>query len=283
MSGGGGKGGSNTSEVAIPPWLQDKAIDNLNRAQDVQQLGYMPYYGADVAAFTPTQELAMQSNMSAAEAFGLAPQGSDPMAGVPQAQTFDGGIQGYSAQPLYEQALGEWQTKNPEQFDRYQNLYNGSPSSQTQQPIEDVTRPSPRTFGEPHRVYENKNQALAAGDKNAAYRLAHQEWRGKQRDGDGTYFQPQGIEGLFNTGYRGEHVIDSRGDTTFKDGTRGWIIDSDANTANTLAKIQSFMPSSIIKNAIGSISSDLGFNNTDKKKTYPHKRTYNAKTGRGGF
>jgi len=50
----GGKGGSETTETTIPDWLKQPAIRNLQRAEDVQRIEYMPYYGADVAAFTPT-------------------------------------------------------------------------------------------------------------------------------------------------------------------------------------------------------------------------------------
>ena len=71
MSGGGGKGGSKTQETTIPAWIRDPAIRNLQRAEDVQRIEYMPYYGADVAAFTPTQNAAFDANIGAAEAFGL--------------------------------------------------------------------------------------------------------------------------------------------------------------------------------------------------------------------
>lgn len=78
MGGGGGKGGSQTQQVAIPQWIADPASRNLARAEQAQRIGYMPYYGPDVAAFTPMQEAAMQANISAAEAFGLAQPGTQP-------------------------------------------------------------------------------------------------------------------------------------------------------------------------------------------------------------
>ena len=59
MSGGGGKGGSKTQETTIPAWIRDPAIRNLQRAEDVQRIEYMPYYGADVAAFNPMQNAAI--------------------------------------------------------------------------------------------------------------------------------------------------------------------------------------------------------------------------------
>jgi len=83
----GGKGGGQTTTTEIPSWIQGPASRNLQRAEQLAQVGYMPYYGPSVAAFTPMQTQAMQSTADAASAFGLAPQ-MDVMAGMPQAQDF---------------------------------------------------------------------------------------------------------------------------------------------------------------------------------------------------
>ena len=56
----GGKGGSQTSSVEIPEYIEKAAQRNLNKAERISQLGYVPYYGPDVAAFTPMQQAAMQ-------------------------------------------------------------------------------------------------------------------------------------------------------------------------------------------------------------------------------
>lgn len=111
----GGKGGSTTSQVEIPAWLENAAIENINRARDVQKIGYTPYYGPDVAAFTPMQQQAMQATGGAASAFGLAPQGFDATAGIPQAQEFAGGLMGYSSQPLYQQSVNAFRQARPAQ------------------------------------------------------------------------------------------------------------------------------------------------------------------------
>ena len=110
------KGGTNTSNTEIPAWLENAAIESVNKARDVSQIGYVPYYGPDVAAFSPMQQQSMQSTGSAASAFGLAPQGFDAMAGMPQAQTFAGGVQGYSSAPLYEQSLDKLFANAPAQY-----------------------------------------------------------------------------------------------------------------------------------------------------------------------
>ena len=96
----GGKGGSKTTATQIPDWIKEPAQRNIARAEEAQKIGYMPYYGPDVAGFTPMEQQAMQSNIGAAQAFGLAPQGMNAMAGMPQTQQFNLGggqtIQGYS-------------------------------------------------------------------------------------------------------------------------------------------------------------------------------------------
>ena len=51
----GGKGGSQTSKVQIPSWIEGPATRNLQRAEQFAQMGYQPYYGPEVAAFNPMQ------------------------------------------------------------------------------------------------------------------------------------------------------------------------------------------------------------------------------------
>ena len=117
------KGGSTSSSVEIPAWLENAAIENINRARDVQRIGYTPYYGPDVAAFSPMQTQAMQATGMGAEAFGLAPSGFDPMAGMPQAQEFAGGLMGYSSAPLYEQSVDVLRQQRPAQASALEGLF----------------------------------------------------------------------------------------------------------------------------------------------------------------
>lgn len=120
---GGGKGGSQSTKAEIPPWAERAMIQNLGRAGDMAKIGYQGYYGPDVAAFSPMQEMGMQSSYDAAAAYGLAPQGGNAMAGMPQAQEFEGGIRGYSSGDLYEQARAEFESRNPVQAQQYNNLF----------------------------------------------------------------------------------------------------------------------------------------------------------------
>ena len=110
----GGKGGSQTTQVEIPKYIEDASRANIAQGKEISQIGYVPYYGPDVAAFSPMQQAAMQSTANFGAAFGLMPQ-IDAMAGMPQAQTFAGGIRGYSSAPLYEQAVAELAARRPGQ------------------------------------------------------------------------------------------------------------------------------------------------------------------------
>jgi len=119
---GGGKGGSQSTSVQVPAWLEQAAQGNLGRADQAAQIGYTPYYGPEVAAFTPMQQAAMQGTNQAASAFGMAAP-TDAMAGMPQAQTFAGGVQGYSSAPMYEEALAALQQNAPGQYNAIRNMF----------------------------------------------------------------------------------------------------------------------------------------------------------------
>ena len=124
----GGKGGGQSTKTEIPVWAEEATKRNLARAEDVQRIGYMPYYGPDVAAFNPTQQLAMQNNMDAAAAFGLASPGQDAMAGMPRATNYNG-IQGYSSGGLYDQAVAECERNKPGYAREYNDLFAKNSSS----------------------------------------------------------------------------------------------------------------------------------------------------------
>jgi hypothetical protein len=119
----GGKGGSTTSSVQVPEYIEEAAKRNLARADVISQIGYVPYYGPDVAAFTPTQEAAFQNVAGQAGAFGLATPAGGAMAGMPAPQEFAGGIRGYSSAPLYDQALGELTARRPAQVNLMESLF----------------------------------------------------------------------------------------------------------------------------------------------------------------
>lgn len=119
----GGKGGSQTSQVTIPAYIEEASKANLARANEIAQLGYTPYFGPDVAAFTPMQQAAFGNTGQAAQAFGLSGGGMTGMEGMPQAQQMAGGGYGYSSAPIYEAALGQLQQRAPAQYDFIRGMF----------------------------------------------------------------------------------------------------------------------------------------------------------------
>lgn len=120
--GGGGKGGSTsqTSTVQLSPEIEAAALQNLDIANEVAGMGYVPYRGNTVAGLTPMQRGAMDSSMGARAAFGMdMPEGwrrdgtarrqgrndgIDPYTGMRARPTEAGGVFGYSPVGVYEDA-----------------------------------------------------------------------------------------------------------------------------------------------------------------------------------
>ena len=111
----GGKGGSTSSTVTVPKYIEDAAKANLAKADDISKIGYTPYYGPDVAAFTPMQQAGFQNTAGMADAFGLAGGGTG-MEGMPMPTTYAGGVQGYSSAPMFEQSVAELEARRPGQY-----------------------------------------------------------------------------------------------------------------------------------------------------------------------
>ena len=128
MSSGGGKGGKKETATTIPDWVRGPAERNLRRAEQVQQLKYMPYTGPQVAAFNETQNAAMNNNIGAAKAFGLLDPNSTLSAttGTPTPTEYAGGFKGYGSIGLYDQALAELTARDPANMAAYNSLFGNS-------------------------------------------------------------------------------------------------------------------------------------------------------------
>jgi len=153
----GGKGGSTSSSVEIPEYIEKAAQRNLNKAERISQLGYVPYYGPDVAAFTPMQQAAFQNTADVAGAFGMGAPTSQQniMGGMGAPTQYAGGVSGYSSAPLYEQSLNELAMQRPAQkayMDSFFiNPYSGAPGSNAPMPIDYNMYP---TYAETQRAAE---------------------------------------------------------------------------------------------------------------------------------
>jgi hypothetical protein len=113
--------GSTTTEVKVPEYLESAARGNIKLGNEISEIGYVPYYGPDVAAMTPMQMAAGDNIGAAASAFGLAMPTSTG-AGMPTAMDYNG-IGAYSSGALYDQALAELQQRAPAQFEALQAMF----------------------------------------------------------------------------------------------------------------------------------------------------------------
>lgn len=148
MAGGGGKGGSTSTEVSIPAWLEQAAQSGLARGQQAAGIGYVPYRGPDVAALTPMQEAAMANTSAASSAFGLGASPA-PGAGMPAVQTFADGTRGYSSAPLYDQAVNELKMRDPAQYAKLMAPFSGGGQfGITSMPMGGA---APQSYGQPMR------------------------------------------------------------------------------------------------------------------------------------
>lgn len=111
-------GGKQTTSVSIPSWLQEPVQRSIQRGEDIAKIGYVPYSGPDVAAFTPAQQAAFDNTNAAAAAFGMqGGQGNLP------APTNFGGVQGYSSFPIYQAAVNDFAARSPGQYQAMSNLF----------------------------------------------------------------------------------------------------------------------------------------------------------------
>mgnify|MGYP003640495384 CR=1 FL=1 len=121
----GGKGGGSTTSVEVPEYIERAAQRNLNKAEGISQLGYVPQYGPDVAAFTPNQQAAFQNTSDAANAFGMATPTNqqDIMGGMGAPTEYANGVSGYSSQPMFQQSVDQLQAERPGQFNHMNSFF----------------------------------------------------------------------------------------------------------------------------------------------------------------
>ncbi len=75
----GGKGGSQSTKVEIPKWMEDAAKKNLARGEAISRIGYVPKFGPDIAAFNEADRAARSNVNAMAQAFGMAGAGDFSM------------------------------------------------------------------------------------------------------------------------------------------------------------------------------------------------------------
>jgi hypothetical protein len=107
-------GSKSTQETKIPAYIEEAGKKALERAQQIQDLGYVPYMGPEIAEISET-ERALNRNVGAmASAFGL--EGPAPLTMGDAEVTSAGGVSGYSSYPAYMSALQRLQEQRPDQY-----------------------------------------------------------------------------------------------------------------------------------------------------------------------
>ena len=150
-------GGSTSQETAIPEYITEAAKKNLQRAELVSNIGFKPYIGPDVAAFSPMQEAGFQSTENLANAFGIGSGMSqqDIMGGMGEPTQYANGVRGYSSYPLYEEALEEFAKQRAAQKQYIDSLFidpfTGAMSSNEYSPLNQSTL-SPQAVSEEQKV-----------------------------------------------------------------------------------------------------------------------------------
>jgi hypothetical protein len=156
---GSSMSGSTKSKTTIPKWIEDSSKKAIERAKNMGQMGYVPYSGPEVAAVSPSTAAGWNNQNNAANAFGMAAP-ENAMAGMPQAQSFAGGVDGYSGIGLYRDAMRDWRDRAPGQYDAWMDQFidpkTGKPRGQT-------TAPGKKSTPEPN---PNKNPFVRPGPKN---------------------------------------------------------------------------------------------------------------------
>lgn len=114
----GGKGGSQTSSVEIPQYIEDAARRNLAKADQIAQIGNVVNPGPTLAGYTPMQSSAFQNAADTANAFGMnAPVGEANIqrGGMDEAEQYANGVRGYSSTPIYDQSMEAFGVRDPGQ------------------------------------------------------------------------------------------------------------------------------------------------------------------------
>lgn len=118
-------GSKSTQSTQIPEYIEEAGKLALQRAQEIQAMGYIPYMGPEVAAINPYEQAAATNVGSMASAFGMAaPVGMD-MGGMPTVT--QGGMTGYSSYPAYMASLERLRETRPEMYQYFSGMTRFDP------------------------------------------------------------------------------------------------------------------------------------------------------------
>lgn len=132
-------GGTSEQKTTLPKFAETGIQQVIGTGGDVAGMGYVPYYGPEVAAFSPMQEASFQGTDVMAGAFGMPTTSGQQY--MPAPTQFEGGAMGYSSAPVFEQSVGLLEAARPGQAEYLSSFsidpITGQPGSRmpTQQPV----------------------------------------------------------------------------------------------------------------------------------------------------
>lgn len=125
-------GSSSTTENKIPAYLEEAGQLAVEDAKKIKEMGYLPYFGPEVAAINPYEQAMAQNVGGMASAYGLAAPAAMDMSGVDTATS--GGITGYTTAPAYFAALERLRETRPDQYEFFANLGRFDPITGAENP-----------------------------------------------------------------------------------------------------------------------------------------------------
>ena len=107
------KGGSQRQEVIMPEFAETTIQQGLGMGRDLAPLAatFQPDPLPVVAALSPQEQMSNQYTDMAANAFGMPT--ADTSSYMPPPTQYAGGIQGYSAQPMVQEAIDTTRAQSP--------------------------------------------------------------------------------------------------------------------------------------------------------------------------
>lgn len=115
-----GSKSTTVQENKIPRYLEEAGQLAVEEAKKIKEMGYLPYFGPEIAAINPYEQAMAQNVGGMASAFGLAAPAAMDMSGVSTATS--GGVSGYTTAPAYFAALERLKETRPDQYEFFANL-----------------------------------------------------------------------------------------------------------------------------------------------------------------
>lgn len=118
-------GSRSTQQTKVPEYIEEAGKLALERAKQIQAMGYIPYMGPEVAAVNAYEQAAAGNVGDMASAFGMqAPAGLD-MGGMPTVT--QGGMTGYTSYPAYMSSLERLREVRPDMYQYLSNMTKFDP------------------------------------------------------------------------------------------------------------------------------------------------------------